>query len=136
MQQRCKEFRDLIADQRLGFGFGMQAILQHQFGMTNDGLVITSYSIHYTKLYDGARPVLTQIRLPPNYGERYIRLFEAIYPDLADEHAVPLMPFFLESIIGHPELMLEDGLHPRPEAQPLIRDQVAGFLAPLLHAKG
>jgi len=84
----------------------------------------------------GARPVLTQIRLPPNYGERYIRLFEAIYPDLADKHAVPLMPFFLKSIIGHPELMLEDGLHPKPEAQPLIRDQVAEFLAPMLHTKG
>ena len=41
----------------------------------------------------GARPVLTQIRLPPNYGERYIRLFEAIYPDLADEHAVPSYNF-------------------------------------------
>lgn len=80
----------------------------------------------------GAQAVLTQIRLPPNYGARYIRLFEAIYPELADEHEVPLMPFFLEEIVGRPELMLEDGLHPRPEAQPLIRDRVAAFLDPLL----
>ncbi len=84
----------------------------------------------------GACPVLTQIRLPPNYGPRYIQLFERIYPELARQHEVPLMPFFLESIIGQPGLMLEDGLHPKPEAQPLIRDQVAEFLAPLLHTKG
>lgn len=31
----------------------------------------------------GAQPLLMQIRIPPNYGQRYTRSFEQIYPALA-----------------------------------------------------
>lgn len=80
----------------------------------------------------GARVILTQIKLPPNYGARYVRQFEQIYPSLAEQHRLPLMPFFLDDIALHPELMMNDGIHPKPEAQPHIRDTVARFVAPLL----
>lgn len=48
------------------------------------------------------------IELEQAYRER----FAAIYPSLARRHGVPLYPFFLAGIIGHPELHLADGLHP------------------------
>ncbi len=35
------------------------------------------------------------------------------------------MPFFLEHVIIKPEWMMDDGLHPKPEAQPFIADFVA-----------
>ncbi|MCD8548730.1 MAG: arylesterase [Aeromonadaceae bacterium] len=86
----------------------------------------------------GARVVLMQIRLPRNYGRRFIDRFEGIYPALAEQFQVPLMPFLLDTLYDQPALLFEDGLHPRAEAQPQIAAQAAQFLAPLLrppHAK-
>ena len=60
----------------------------------------------------GAKPLLMQIRLPRNYGPRYIQLFEAIYPQLAQQQKIPLLPFLLEPLVGQPELFLPDGIHP------------------------
>ena len=80
----------------------------------------------------GAQVVLMQIRLPRNYGRRFIDRFEGIYPTLAQQYSIPLMPFLLEPLYDKPALLFEDGLHPRAEAQPLIATQVASFLAPLL----
>ena len=79
----------------------------------------------------GGKPLLMQIRIPRNYGAAYISKLEAIYPQLAEETKTPLLPFFLESIITKPELMLNDGIHPSAKAQPLIRD----MLEPLLRQK-
>src|SRR5262245_33886299 len=46
----------------------------------------------------GARVLLAGMRMPPNYGPEYTRDFEAIYPRLARELAVPLLPFLLEGV--------------------------------------
>ncbi len=79
----------------------------------------------------GAQVLLMQIRVPPNYGQRYSQLFEAIYPDLSVEFNIPLLPFFLEAIIENPAYMMQDGIHPNPSAQPLIRDLLYDALQPL-----
>ncbi|MDK9738047.1 multifunctional acyl-CoA thioesterase I/protease I/lysophospholipase L1 [Vibrio sp. D404a] len=73
----------------------------------------------------GAEPVMMQIRIPPNYGKRYNEQFEYVFTSLSDQQNVPLLPFFLEYIIMKPEWMMNDGLHPKPEAQPWIADFVA-----------
>ncbi|WP_261904322.1 arylesterase [Vibrio fortis] len=73
----------------------------------------------------GAKPVMMQIRIPPNYGKRYNDQFEYVFTSLSDQQKVPLLPFFLEYIIMKPEWMMNDGLHPKPEAQPWIAEFVA-----------
>lgn len=73
----------------------------------------------------GAKAVLMQIRIPPNYGKRYNQMFENVFPSIADQTSTPLIPFFLEQIILKDEWMMSDGLHPEPEAQPWIADFVA-----------
>lgn len=78
------------------------------------------------------RVVLTQIQLPRNYGARYLRQFEQIFPELAQANDLPLLPFFMDDIALRPELMMNDGIHPTPAAQPQIRDKVARFMEPLL----
>ncbi|MGU5653881.1 arylesterase [Aeromonas allosaccharophila] len=78
------------------------------------------------------RVVLTQIQLPRNYGARYLRQFEQIFPELAKANDLPLLPFFMDDIVLRPELMMNDGIHPTPAAQPQIRDKVARFMEPLL----
>ena len=78
------------------------------------------------------RVVLTQIQLPRNYGARYLRQFEQIFPELAQANDLPLLPFFMDDIALRPELMMNDGIHPTPAAQPQIRDKVARCMEPLL----
>ena len=58
----------------------------------------------------------------PNYGEDYKHRFDAIYPALAKKFAVTLYPFFLEGVAGHPDLQLNDGLHPNRQGVERIVD--------------
>ncbi|MFH8133731.1 multifunctional acyl-CoA thioesterase I/protease I/lysophospholipase L1 [Pantoea osteomyelitidis] len=79
-----------------------------------------------------ARPLLMQIRLPANYGRRYTELFSEIYPKLAQQYGIPLVPFFMEQVYLKPEWMQQDGIHPNPAAQPWIAALMAQELAPLV----
>lgn len=63
---------------------------------------------------------LMDIRIPPNYGPRYNKMFNEVFSAVAHETNVKLLPFFMESIAVKPELMQADGIHPNIDAQPLI----------------
>ncbi|EIW90375.1 MAG: arylesterase [Alishewanella agri] len=78
-----------------------------------------------------AEPLLMQIRIPPNYGPRYVERFTGIYPQLAAANEIPLWPFFMDEIAVRPELMMQDGIHPNAKAQPLIRDLMLPLLQQL-----
>lgn len=76
-----------------------------------------------------ANVALMQIQVPPNYGQRYSQAFADIYPNLADQYGLPLLPFFLEQVILKDDWMMPDGLHPKEVAQPWISNFVADNLA-------
>ncbi|MGR5117115.1 arylesterase [Vibrio astriarenae] len=78
----------------------------------------------------GAKAIVMQIRVPPNYGKRYQTLFEDVYPQITKETGTPLIPFFLEQVILNQDWMMSDGLHPKPVAQPWIAEFVATQLEP------
>jgi len=80
----------------------------------------------------GATVGLMQIRMPPNLGPAYVRRFEAIYPRLAEEHGVELLPFFLDDLFDQPGMMMPDGIHPTPEAQPKMLERLWPAIEPLL----
>lgn len=80
--------------------------------------------------------LLTGIKMPPNLGEDYTKKFANIYPTLAKELNIPLMPFFLEGVATHRTLMQADGIHPTTEGYQIIVEHVFQELVPLLHAKG
>jgi len=80
----------------------------------------------------GARVVLTGIRIPTNYGPRYTDEFFAVYARLADRYGLGLVPFFLEGVALREEMFQDDGIHPGPEAQPVLLDNVWPVLEPLL----
>lgn len=69
-----------------------------------------------------SQAVLMQIRIPPNYGPRYTKLFTDLYPNIAKEQQIPLWPFFMETIALKQQWMQADGLHPNLEAQAVIAD--------------
>ena len=76
----------------------------------------------------GIEVFLMQIRILPNYGKRYQAQFESIYPQAAKKKDVTLIPFMLEDIALNKELMLQDGIHPNADAQPLIAKYVFSHL--------
>ena len=83
----------------------------------------------------GAKVALLAMKLPPNYGKRYIEMFYAIYPQLAAELKVELVPFILEDVALNKELMQTDGLHPNAQGQPLIMERIWRYLQPKLQHK-
>jgi acyl-CoA thioesterase-1 len=80
----------------------------------------------------GARVLLVGIRIPPNYGARYTDEFARMYPTLADQYHLPLVPFLLERVALDPARMQPDGLHPNALGEPAILDTVWPYLKPLL----
>ncbi|POA92129.1 arylesterase [Pseudomonas protegens] len=80
----------------------------------------------------GAKVLLLGMQLPPNYGVRYTQAFSQVYSQLASEKKVALVPFFLDGVGGHPELMQADGLHPAAAAQGKLLENVWPTLKPLL----
>jgi len=81
----------------------------------------------------GAKPLLMQINVPTNYGKRYSQLFSGLYPKLSEKYKIPLLPFFLVDIFtDHPKWIMEDGLHPKPVAQPWITNFMNKKLTPYL----
>ena len=68
---------------------------------------------------------LMQIRLPPNYGKRYVQSFENIYKDISKIKEIILIPFMLNTIALETDLMQEDGIHPNIQAQKLISEKMA-----------
>ena len=80
----------------------------------------------------GAEVILTGIQIPPNYGPRYTAPFFEIYSALAKQKLLPLVPFLIDGIPQQPELMQNDGIHPRAEAQSMILDNVWLILKPQL----
>ncbi len=80
----------------------------------------------------GAEVMLIGIRIPPNYGPQYTQRFYSIYPDLAREYQLSLVPFLLERVALKPQMMQADGLHPTAAAQPILLQTVWPHLYPLL----
>ncbi|KAA0943266.1 arylesterase [Pseudomonas sp. ANT_H14] len=80
----------------------------------------------------GAKVLLLGMRLPPNYGVRYTTAFAEVFPQVAKENDIPLVPFLLEGIGGVPSMVQSDGIHPTAEAQSRLLDNVWPMLKPLL----
>ena len=68
--------------------------------------------------------ILAGMKMPTNYGEDYRKKFEAIYPKLAKEYKLPLIPFLLENVGGVSKLNLPDGIHPNPEGHKILAETV------------
>ncbi len=72
--------------------------------------------------------VLAGMQIPPNMGEEYTTDFRNIFPELAKENNVELVPFLLEGVAGDPELNQQDGIHPTAEGYKIVADNVWSVL--------
>lgn len=74
----------------------------------------------------GLPAMLIGLPSPTNFGPEFKAGFDAMYPDLAEEHQIPLYPFFFEGFgVGQDTaamrtFMQNDGTHPNAEGVSLI----------------
>ena len=76
--------------------------------------------------------ILAGMQIPPNLGEKYTQEFQAIFPALAEENSVHLIPFLLRGVAGETELNQEDGIHPTEEGTKLVLENIWKVLRSLL----
>ncbi len=74
----------------------------------------------------GARVLLIGMRMPPNYGERYTDEFHGMYTDIAQRHALALVPFLMDAVALRPELIQAVGLHPTSRRSRCAEYRLAG----------
>lgn len=83
----------------------------------------------------GADVVLLGMRANPTLGPDYVAAFDAIYPQLAAELRVPLVPFLLEGVAGDPALNQADGVHPTAAGQGRLAARVGPVVEPVVRAR-
>lgn len=81
---------------------------------------------------EGTAVLLVGIQLPENLGPAYRTRFAAIFPRLAREFRVPLLPFLLEGVALDPKLNQPDRIHPNAEGHRRVADHVWPALDPVL----
>jgi len=82
--------------------------------------------------YPDVKIILAGMQVPPNLGQEYTSEFENMYPELADENDLPLIPMILDKIGGNENLIQGDGIHPTPEGHQVIAENVWDKLEPRL----
>jgi acyl-CoA thioesterase-1 len=80
----------------------------------------------------GAKVLLAGMLAPANFGEEYQQAFNRIYPELAEAHGVPLVPFVLDGVALDPDLNQPDGLHPNERGVAIIVEHIAPYVARLM----
>lgn len=71
-----------------------------------------------------AEIILAGMMVPPNMGPSYSKSFLEVYPAVAKEKNVKLIPFLLENVGGEDSLNQADGIHPTPEGHKLVTENV------------
>lgn len=98
-------------------------------GRNLDAIVDDLQKRHIKVLLTG---MYASLELDQGYRERFAGLF----PSLAKRRGVPLYPFFLAGIIGHPELHLADGMHPNAAGVDVIVANILPMVEDVLRGMG
>jgi acyl-CoA thioesterase-1 len=76
--------------------------------------------------------VLAGMLAPPNMGADYAERFREIYPRVAREEHLVLIPFLLREVAGVPALNQADGIHPNERGAKIVAANVWTVLEPVL----
>lgn len=77
--------------------------------------------------------IIAGMQVPPNLGIEYTQEFRDIFPALARENDLPLIPFILEKVGGLEEYNQPDQIHPNAEGHKLVAETVWEYLYPVLN---
>lgn len=82
--------------------------------------------------YPETKIILAGMQIPPNMGQEYTDEFKKIYPQIATEKNVTLIPFLLEGVAGNPDLNLPDGIHPTESGHKIVFETIWIYLKNLI----
>lgn len=82
--------------------------------------------------YPNTKIILAGMQIPPNMGKEYTEEFKAIYPAVAKEKNIELIPFLLEGVAGNPDLNLPDGIHPTAEGHRIVMETLWPYISKAL----
>ncbi|MFD1166409.1 arylesterase [Sphingobacterium daejeonense] len=82
--------------------------------------------------YPNCKLVLAGMMVPPSMGDQYFKDFSAIFPKLAKEQNMTLVPFLLDKVAGIQNLNQADGVHPTKEGQHILAENVWAHLKAVL----
>lgn len=68
----------------------------------------------------GSEVVLAGMQIYDNLGQEYVAGFQDMYPQLAKQHELVMIPFFLEHVAGDPKYNQADMIHPTTAGYELI----------------
>ncbi len=80
----------------------------------------------------GVRIVLAGMQMPDNMGPDYVKAFQAVYPELAKEEKLTLIPFLLRGVGGVDKYNQDDRIHPNEAGHGVIAETVWEALGPLV----
>jgi len=78
--------------------------------------------------------LLGGMQMGQNLGKEYITAFEKIYPLVAREESVGLVPFFLTGVAANPKLNQTDGIHPTAEGYRVVVDHIFPYVIEAIEA--
>lgn len=82
--------------------------------------------------YPNTEIILAGMQIPPNMGQDYTDEFKNIYPEVAAEKNVKLIPFLLEGVAGDPALNLPDGIHPTEAGHKIVFETIWPYINELI----
>jgi len=82
--------------------------------------------------YPEVKLVIAGMQMPPNMGTTYAADFKNMFPELAKENKMLLIPFLLDKVGGNPKLNQADGIHPTAEGDKILAENVWVVLKTIL----
>jgi len=83
----------------------------------------------------GVSVLLCGMEALPLYGWQYTMDFHQLFPDVASKYNVPLVPFMLNGVLGSPDLMTSDGVHPNAAGAKMMADNIFPFVKEMAVAR-
>lgn len=76
--------------------------------------------------------LIAGMEMPDNMGADFTTRFKSVFPEAATETKSTLIPFLLKDVGGIAILNQPDGIHPTPEGQAKVAENVWKFLEPVI----
>jgi acyl-CoA thioesterase I len=76
------------------------------------------------KAHPEAKIILAGMMVPPSMGPEYSSAFKKVFPEVAKNKNVTLIPFVLNNVAGIDSLNQADGIHPNPAGEKIVMENI------------
>lgn len=108
----------------LGVNDGLRGVPIPQIKANLEKIITAAQAQH-------AEVLLCGMEALPFQGWQYMIDFHQMYEELAAKYAVPLVPFLMNGVLGNPDLISDDGVHPNAAGARYIADTIWEYLEPM-----